>query len=380
MSLTRTLVRVPPRRSWLGAASRCLPLWHQWVRHGSTVSRREEHEPTSSESAKKTRGSYTRVLAVLAASGVAGYALRSWQDGEKKEGNIAQPGDFVKYALVRKENVSSTCSIFTLRPAGATVVDTEALLDKKSLTSLQFKQPQIQVARNYTLLPPVEGQESLDLRFLIRKERHGEVSSHIHRLDLGSEIEIRGPSVEYVMPEDVESIIFLAGGTGIAPALQIAAKRDEQMRMDILWASRRREDCRGGVSDSGPDTNARGWNLFGWWRSTSSDNDLTARCPRSGTNAIVAQLDETKSSKSSLKVEYYVDEEGTLISSRDVDQRVRAMPAARNGDRLILISGPEGFINYWAGPKQWAGGREVQGPLGGVLGAMDLMDWKVVKL
>ncbi|KAF2765084.1 hypothetical protein EJ03DRAFT_345881 [Teratosphaeria nubilosa] len=309
-----------------------------------------------------------------------GYALRSWLDGEKREGNNPKPGDFVKYALVRKEDVSSTCSIFTLRPAGATVVDTEALLDKKALTSLQFKQPQIQVARNYTLLPPVDGQDLLELRFLIRKEHNGEVSSYIHRLDLGSEIEIRGPSVEYIIPEDVESIIFLAGGTGIAPALQIAAKRDDQTYMEILWASRRREDCRGGVSDSGPNTNARGWNLFGWRRSTSSDKDLAARRSRSESNAIVAQLDATKSSQSSLSVDYYVDEEGTMVRSRDIGQRLRLTPAAGNGDRLIFISGPEGFINYWAGPKQWAGGREVQGPLNGVLGSMDLMDWKVIKL
>ena len=50
---------------------------------------------------------------------------------------------------------------------------------------------------------------------------------------------------------------------------------------------------------------------------------------------------------------------------------------ASGEDRVIRR---DGFIEYWAGRKLWVDGREVQGPLGGVLGKMDLKGWSVVKL
>ena len=46
----------------------------------------------------------------------------------------------------------------------------------------------------------------------------------------------------------------------------------------------------------------------------------------------------------------------------------------------MFVSGPEGFVNAWAGPKEWRDGRELQGPLGGVLAKLDLKDWEIVKL
>jgi homoaconitate hydratase len=50
--------------------------------------------------------------------------------------------------------------------------------------------------------------------------------------------------------------------------------------------------------------------------------------------------------------------------------------------KLIMISGPDGFINYFAGPKMWEGAREVQGPVRGVLGALgaETKGWQIWKL
>ena len=81
-----------------------------------------------------------------------------------------------------------------------------------------------------------------------------------------------------------------------------------------------------------------------------------------------------------LHVEYYVDEEKIFIKPADVAKRLGlGMPEGR-GSKVILVSGPDGFIEHWAGKKLWVGGREVQGPVGGVLGQMDLTGWKVFKL
>lgn len=53
---------------------------------------------------------------------------------------------------------------------------------------------------------------------------------------------------------------------------------------------------------------------------------------------------------------------------------------AVEGGNLIVVSGPEGFIKYFSGPKVWVNGREGQGRIGGVLGKMGLEGWRVWKL
>lgn len=81
------------------------------------------------------------------------------------------------------------------------------------------------------------------------------------------------------------------------------------------------------------------------------------------------------------KVDYFIDEEGSFVSQDQLATRFQG-PAenAVKGKRLILVSGPDGFINYLAGPKKWEAGREVQGSLGGILARLDLRGWEVWKL
>jgi hypothetical protein len=102
-----------------------------------------------------------------------------------------------------------------------------------------------------------------------------------------------------------------------------------------------------------------------------------------GKGVIVNELDalkeRSKAAARGLSVQYYVDDEKTLIRPSDLEKRI-ACASEETGSRLVLVSGPTGFIEYWAGKKRWEGGREAQGPLGGVLGKMDLKDWKVFKL
>jgi hypothetical protein len=80
-----------------------------------------------------------------------------------------------------------------------------------------------------------------------------------------------------------------------------------------------------------------------------------------------------------LSVNYYVDEENSFPDPIEIEKRIQRQQEEK-GSRLIIVSGPDGFIEHWAGKKLWANGREVQGPLGGQLGRMQLGEWKVVKL
>jgi homoaconitate hydratase len=250
-----------------------------------------------------------------------------------------------------------------------------------------FKQPQLQIGRDYTPLPPLDegpNNEHRDesLRFLIRKDPHGEVSRYLHGLPLGAEIEIRGPQIECQISSDAQDILFIAGGTGIAPALQAAytlLRRSDatRPRIHILWASRKREDCLGGVNDTRSDAPTKS----PWWkvgRSTraSSPSPSPVSVP---TGAIVQELQTLKSQyPGQLTVDYFIDEENTFISKNNIRSFTESVSSDNKG--MILVSGPEGFISYMAGPKIWAEGRQLQGAVQGIIRELDLKGWSVWKL
>ena len=390
---TRCRWSIPKSNSyiWTGTVSRAPPFTRVYSHSGKEERQEQRLHQSSKQDNRDGHGSKgrgpIRPITLFAICIPLGYAL-NWilkQQNEAHEGPTAD--GFVKYALAKKEEVSTTGSIFTLKPATSSPIDTNDPSLARAITSIQFKQPQLQIARNYTLLPPKEGEDSSELRFFIRRERNGEVSGYLHRLPVGAEVEVRGVFTGYELPSDVGSVVFLAGGTGIAPAMQIAQILAGKTPLHVLWASRSREDCAGGISDGikrPPDS----WSLWSLWRResvvhTSQEN-----------GAIVSELDTLKhraesqggsSGPAELYVDYFVDEEGTFIQPSDVQQLLqretsRASDAQRAGKRIVFVSGPDGFINHWAAPKQWKEGREVQGRLGGILSRLDLTGWEVVKL
>lgn len=228
--------------------------------------------------------------------------------------------------------------------------------------SVLFKQPQLQIGRDYTPLPPTADDDSL--RFFIRRDPHGEVSRYLHGLSLGSTVELRGPQLEYKIPSSTQEVLFIAGGTGIAPALQASyslLRRGNNRRIRILWANRRREDCLGGVSDTVADR--KSW-FSGIFTRTAPDR------PKDPPSPVVRELESLRSQyPGQVTVDYFVDEENTFIGKKDI-AGFAPLPAGKR--KLILVSGPEGFISYMAGPKIWAQGTELQGPLGGIIQQLDL--------
>lgn len=104
---------------------------------------------------------------------------------------------------------------------------------------------------------------------------------------------------------------------------------------------------------------------------------------------IVQHLEQLKEQYAGrLSVDYFVDEERTFIGKKDVQRCLDAAPSSPTTEELrtkkvkclILVSGPDGFVQFFAGPKQWENGGEVQGPLGGLLRSIDLRGWDVWKL
>jgi homoaconitate hydratase len=181
-------------------------------RFRSTSQEASSHATTTSPPSRRGRRTepsfLLRISAVTLAAAALGWFLRSQQEDTSRN-----PIAFVSYLLASKERVSSTSSIFTLQPARSN--ENHAIYEsawRTGIWSVTFKQPQLQIGRDYTPLPPfintlgslqisAEDQSTRDgderLRFLIRREPHGEVSRYLHGLEIGTEIEIRGPNMEY---------------------------------------------------------------------------------------------------------------------------------------------------------------------------------------
>lgn len=279
---------------------------------------------------------------------------------------------FTPFEIVKREQVSETSVVLALRPKrvkGKGVEDPYGKEWDVGTWSVEFKQPELVIAREYTPLPPVpspkEGEEA-DLRFLIRKEVGGEMSGYLFGLPEGYILNLRGPKEEYCLKPSsgpwAREVVFLAGGTGIATALQVAhillnrgeaAKDEEKPRIKILWSNRRTEDRR----QSGPVSEA------------IADLKLNHR--------------------GNFDISYLVDEEGTFANAKVIAKAMRTTeptkPTAlhtKTQTHIFMISGPQGYVEHVAGSKKWQDGKEQQGPLGGLLEKMGVKStrWTVWKL
>ena len=336
----------------------------------------------------------TPVLILAVGGGAAGYGAYRWHS-TSSESTSLNDTTFTPYTLIAKQPVSSTSSVFTLRYQSSSSDKhdaniAEALKSRGCIWSVQVKQPQLQIARSYTPLPASQDAAAADgdIRLLIRREEYGEVSGYLHRQPVQSTLELRGPHDELCIPDAVTDVLFLAGGTGIAPAMQVAdiLSGRSGARCRILWASRRREECAGG---SGGGSHKVSQGLFSGWRSlfgleenvVASEEEIG--CTNRG--VMVQELEALKrKAEGRVQVEYFVDDEKTFIRPAYICEHLRHSQSAQGvqegGQKLILVSGPDGFIEHWAGKKVWVGGHETQGPLHGVLGELELKDWRVWKL
>lgn len=386
------------------------------------------------------------LIATFVGGAAIGYGYRQYtrsNDGETADS--LNPQSFTRYNLVHKQPVSATSSIFTLQHVAAGIGRQQGAQENDNglgyiwnncVWSVQVKQPQLQIARSYTPLPPrgipdesqsgtseqlpAAGDSAEQLRLLIRAEKNGEVSNYLHNLSPASEVSLRGPFVELQLPLDLREVIFIAGGTGIAPALQVAHILSQRSgaRMHIFWNTRHQDECRGGESDA-PTAAARSpgrrtasdwdpWSKIsrlasfgttGEQQSTGSGAITIPAGSSKDKNLVVQEIELLKATfrdadkdslgrQGSLAIEYFVDDSNRFVKPKDVSRQMRHVAQeeedqGREGEKkLILISGPEGFVDLWAGKKLWIGGKEVQGPLGGYFSHLGLTsrDWKVWKL
>lgn len=328
-------------------------------------------------------------------SGLAAIWLLYTADPELGSSEVLDKQKFRQFTIIAKEPISPTSTIFTLRPASSKIAATSpspyAAAWAAGLWSVEFKQPELQIARSYTPLPPPSSLDAeaspatpADLRFLIRREFKGEVSNYLNRLPLGSTIGVRGPTIDYALPPDVRDVVFLAGGTSIAPALQLIhtmfqrhhdGESDHPPRIRVLWANRRREDCVGAKPPP-----PQHWSF--WPRRSTPPS--AAEEPN---DFIRGLLNLERSSNGLVTFDFLVDEEASVINTTRISAALSksnlTSPDARlSGTKLLIVSGPEGFIQYLSGPKTLCDGADTTNPIGGQLSRLiSLLDgWTVVKL
>ena len=341
-----------------------------------------------------------RVIVVSITAFVA-YELYYWQTNPSRS-LILNPRNFTPFILEKRDKVSSTSCILNLKsvPAGQNTENVTGAW-KTGVWSVLVIQPELQIARAYTPLPPREGDAPEQLRLFVRQEPNGEVSTFLSTIYRGTLVHCRGPHIEYEIPTDVDEVLFIAGGTGIAAALQVAhtlfkyrtALPNHSPKLRILWANRRREDSYQGPLESSftQQIQEKGNAWFG--KPTSkpgnpqenpSGNDPQPQTP------LVEELETLKSQNpDQLEINYFVDEEDTYVtesvirrylssSSSNEQQSDPDQPARKK--KIILIAGPDGFVSYYAGPKYFRKGVEVQGPLDGLLRKIAPKGWEVWKL
>ncbi|TLS26221.1 hypothetical protein PpBr36_04523 [Pyricularia pennisetigena] len=281
---------------------------------------------------------------------------------------------------------------------------------RHGLWAVEVKQPQLQIVREYTPLPPhwadAEDQREAqraagEIRLYVRNV--GEVSNYLARKRPGSIVELRGPYLGFDVAERLgdaadKQVVFLAGGTGIAPAMQVAhrlldgdeyADKDKPFakpEVQITWANRLKADTA---------------------QTSSIMRQLAGMRQRHGKKlGLQCVVDEEKK---------FIDEGivGKAISARKpgppqdgeacpyhsslllqhttTDSPVGEGPGCRcegpsKGRNLLFVSGPDGFINHLAGEKLWRDGMLLQGPVGGLLAKIknkypdQFKDWLVLKL
>ncbi|KAF5103300.1 hypothetical protein D0Z03_000236 [Geotrichum reessii] len=227
------------------------------------------------------------------------YAYKYFLSGDKTSNEkLLEPDRFTPFKITYKEDITEDLQLIELSPSYEqfrTLLKSKesGLWNGKKLWSVEVKQPEIQVVRRYTPLPMyymqgLEGKALLRLLggkeedegrmvLLVKKYTDGEVSRWLHRMPVGSTVELRGPFVGYRFPyspidktapmretmEDLpsrmsvepegfaqalnvpepENIVFFAAGTGIAPILQsLFSKNPPRGHVDVHYSLSSRDE------------------------------------------------------------------------------------------------------------------------------------------
>lgn len=400
------------------------------------------------------------------------YTVKVWyfpleKGADSKE--LLDPHAFHKFVITHKQKIDDDHYLIEVRPkfknwqySYYAHYENKSIWNGDKLWSVEVKQPHIMVVRSYTPLPlyfmksertrsgelePLlrvidNDAEDYDkggvMTFYIKRYENGEVSRYIVDKNVGDELDIRGPHIDYTFPHhplkalherpmfrdlpskieaeslvetikkdnkipDFDNLDFYAAGTGIASALQPLLSRNPYRGFTRIHYSARTGNELGPLErflfflekldrvelirhiDDHPKTFLKA-------------KDVTKPSSRNYVSPMRQELEGTTEGKSGLTPEEalklrmsILDEEKDNKTAAEEKARERA-PRYENAlqqaqvtskkpktpSALAIVCGPDGYTEYVAGGKLL--NSDEQGPVTGLLGAKSWDSTNVYKL
>lgn len=296
-----------------------------------------------------------------------------------KAATAAAPSPKVKqlYKLLEKTRLSPDS--FLLRyglPEGRTILGIDPMLP--TCIKVGYR-PSVEghkaLSKSYSPVshPNEEGYFDLVVKSYPYQEGGG-VGKYLCDMEVGSSItaQLKGERMMHgsssVLGRGWNHVGLVAGGTGIAPLLQIArilleAEGDAKPNVHLLFVNHKREDILGrepieALAKEHPD------NFFITYSLTREEEGECKNDSSSGGDG-ECSLGDDESSNSLARF---------ARGRGDVGLVRTALPApSANNDTMVLVCGRDGFVDYWAGPvgraptTDGSKGPKIQGPLLGVL-------------
>lgn len=168
------------------------------------------------------------LAALLATAGGAGLYFYQASSSSSSKPYLSY-GSFTPLKIKDVKRITADSSIFTLALPHSALPHSQDYPPSEPpdnpLQAIYIRQPELQLQRAYT---PLEAQafstgetatrnsgdvkdakKDREIRLLVKRYDDGEVSSYLHRLGIGGEVDIRGPVRTWTIPPDCEHLIFV---------------------------------------------------------------------------------------------------------------------------------------------------------------------------
>ncbi|GAO51759.1 ferredoxin reductase-like protein [Saitoella complicata NRRL Y-17804] len=245
---------------------------------------------------------------------------------------------FAPFEVEKVEDVSPTTRLFRLIPTEGTVVKEEQL---QAIGHVFVKNPTMQIERPYT--PTSWSPSHIDL--LIKAYPDGEMSRYIHRQQPGEMIQVKGVYETWKVDREVEEVVCVVGGTGVAAAKQL---------VEEVWQKAPKEGKEEAVDRWTP--------------------KITVVHAARDPSELIFKSEFTKLATSNPSFNYHpITDAPSSATTRITADTLRKLFPTDTGDkekekkRIVLVCGSDGFVEYVAGQKGVGEGELGQGVFGGLL-------------
>ncbi|SCU85366.1 LAFA_0D15280g1_1 [Lachancea sp. 'fantastica'] len=282
------------------------------------------------------------------------------------------PDHFIPYKISYNDKIDSEHFMLELTPSRPQKIDWWKAMSSDKLWSIEVKQSEIMVVRNYTPLPlehvgngqiqrfPEGTFRDGKLFFYLKKYKHGEVARWLSKLPEGHIVELRGPFIDFEMPShpvggDKETakgnscdIVTFTAGTGIAPIAQMLLTTTPHPGKILMF------------------------------HSCLTRQDLGPLQPfleeSQNSNRIQLHYFESKHGRDIRKIPYEVLK--LIPTPCSIELASTEGSTASIKPNLALVCGPDSYINTVSGPKHGL----LQGPIRGMLAQRNWDNSNVFKL